>query len=102
MVNLIRLDDGTLVEVDVVPGGATRVAGGVVAQVGSRFEDIKPILLNVSRALREVWEEINREMLLEEAEIEMGLSFEGEGSVYVAKAKAGANLTVKLKLKPLE
>jgi hypothetical protein len=102
MINLIRLEDGTLVEVAVPAGGAERVAGGVATRVGASLEDIKPILLKISHALRDAWEEINTEMLIEEAEVEMGLSFEGEGNVYVAKAKAGANLTVKLKLKPVE
>lgn len=39
-------------------------------------------------------------MNIEQAEIELGLSFEGEGNLYITKSKAGASLTVKLTLKP--
>jgi hypothetical protein len=39
-------------------------------------------------------------MNIEQAEIELGLSFEGEGNLYVTKSKLGANLTVKLVLTP--
>jgi hypothetical protein len=43
---------------------------------------------------------MNQDMILEQAEVEIGFSFEGEGNVYVTKAKASSNLTVKLILKP--
>jgi hypothetical protein len=39
-------------------------------------------------------------MQIEQAEIQIGFSFEGEGNLYVTKSKAGANLTVKMVLKP--
>jgi hypothetical protein len=41
-------------------------------------------------------------MHIEQAEVEIGLSFEGQGNLYVAKSAIGANLTVKLVLKPKE
>lgn len=48
------------------------------------------------------WDELNQDMHIERAEIELGLSFEGEGNIYVTKATASANLVVKLQLKPKE
>jgi hypothetical protein len=41
-----------------------------------------------------------KKMNIEQAEIELGLSFKGEGNLYVTKSKLGANLTVKLVLTP--
>ena len=39
-------------------------------------------------------------MNIEQAEIQLGLSFEAEGNLYITKAKGNANLTIKLTLKP--
>jgi hypothetical protein len=43
---------------------------------------------------------MNKEMEIEQAEVEIGFSFEAEGNLYITKSKASANLTVKLTLKP--
>lgn len=41
-------------------------------------------------------------MSIEQAEVELGLSFEGEGNLFVTKSTLGANLKIKLILKPKE
>jgi Trypsin-co-occurring domain 1 len=95
---LIRLDDGTLVEVEVesVPGQVQQISGGsTAARVESSFRDIAPVLRKVCCSVIDVWEEH-----IEQVEVEVGLSFEGEGNIYVTKAKAGATLKVKMILKP--
>ncbi len=97
---LIELEDGMLVEVAVLPDQAQQIAGGFTDKVGATFEKIKPILVKVCRPITEVWAELNKDMQIEKAEVEIGLSFEGEGNLYITKSKAGANLTVKLILKP--
>ena len=97
---LIELEDGTLVEVEVLPNEVQAISSGLANRVGQSFDRICPILIRVSRPIAEAWKEINQEMDVEQAEVEIGLSFEGEGNLYVTKSKAGANLTVKLVLKP--
>jgi hypothetical protein len=97
---LIKLDDSTLVEVDVPENQAKQIAGGFADRVNTTFDKIKPILVRTCRPIVEAWEEMNQDMILEQAEVEIGFSFEGEGNVYVTKAKASSNLTVKLILKP--
>lgn len=97
---LIQLNDGTLVEVEVMPGEAQPISGGFADRVGATFDKIQPILITVCRPIADAWNEINQEMNIEKAEVELGFSFEGEGNLYVTKSKAGANLTVKLVLKP--
>lgn len=99
---LIRLEDGTLIEVDIPPDQAQQIAGGFAEKVNATFDKIRPILINTCRPIMAAWQEISQEMSIEQAEIELGLSFEGEGNLYVTKSKAGANLTVKLTLKPKE
>jgi hypothetical protein len=97
---LIELEDGTFVEVEVPPDQAQQISGGFADKVTATFDKIKPILIKTCRPIADAWKEINREMQIEQAEIELGLSFEGEGNLYVTKSKAGANLSVKLVLKP--
>lgn len=99
---LIQLEDGTLVEVEVQEGQVQEISGSFADRVNSTFDNVKPILLKTCRPIAAAWKEINQEMHIEQAEVELGLSFEGEGNLYVTKTKAGANLTVKLVLKPKE
>ncbi len=97
---LIKLDDGTLVEVEAKPNEVEQISSRTADKVEESLDKILPILVKVSKPLIAAWQQLNQDMFVEQAEIELGLSFEGEGNVYITKAKAGANLTVKLVLKP--
>lgn len=97
---LIQLSDGIWVEASVSEDEAQPVSGRFVDQVSAGWDKVKPILIQVSNSVTTAWAEINKEMLITEAEIEMGLGFEGEGNIYITKAKANSNLNVKLVLKP--
>ena len=99
---LIELDDSTLVEVEVPADQAQQISGGFADKVSATFDKIQPILIKTCRPIIAAWKEINQDMNIDHAEIELGFSFEGEGNLYVTKTKAGANLTVKLVLKPKE
>ena len=99
---LIQLEDGTLVEIEVPADQAQQISGGFADKVSATFDKIQPILVKTCRPITAAWKEISREIHIEQAEIELGLSFEGEGNIYVTKTKASANLTVKLILKPKE
>jgi Trypsin-co-occurring domain 1 len=95
---LIELKDGTLIEVEVKEKEARQLAGSVADRVDSTFEKIRPILVDTCRPIMAAWKELNQEMHIEQAEVEIGFSFEGEGNIYITKAKASSN--VKLVLKP--
>lgn len=99
---LIQLEDGTLVEVNVPGDQIEQISGGFADKVNATFDKIRPILVNTCRPIVAAWQELNQEMHIESAEVEVGLSFEGEGNIYVTRTTAGANLTVTLKLKPRE
>lgn len=96
---LIKLDDGTLVEVEVPAGEARQISYGFADKVSSSLDKIRPVLVNACRPITDAWREINKDMLIEQAEVELGLNFEGEGNLYITKSKIGASLTVKLVLK---
>jgi Trypsin-co-occurring domain 1 len=95
---LIKLEDGTLIEVE-IKGTARQISGGIVDKVNGTFDKIQPILVNTCRPVVAAWRELNADMQIEQAEIEIGFSFEGEGNIYITKAKASSNLKVKLVLK---
>ena len=99
---LIELDDGTLVEVEVPADQAQRISGVFADKVRTTFDKIQPILVKTCRPVTAAWQEISQEVNIEQAEVELGLSFEGEGNLYVTRSKAGANLTVKLVFKPIK
>lgn len=97
---LIELEDGTLVEVEVQGEQVQQISGGFAEKVSSTFDKIQPLLVKTCRPIAAAWDELSKEMNIEQAEVEIGISFEGEGNLYVTKSKAGANLTIKLMLKP--
>ena len=99
---LIELEDNILVEVEVPDEEATKISNRLADKVSSSVEVIKPVLIKLCTPIAEVWKEINQEMQIEQAEVEIGFGFEAEGNIYVTKAKADTNIKVKLTLKPGE
>ena len=96
---LIRLEDDILVEAEVSDDQAEQISGGLAKRVDATFEKIKPLLLKTCQPITAAWKELNQEVCIEKAEIELGFGFEGEGNLYITKSKASANLTVKLTIK---
>lgn len=97
---LIELDDGILVEIEVPADQVQQISGGYAERISASLGKVETILLKICKPIASAWKEINKEMHIETAEIDLGLSFEGEGNLYITKSKAGANLTVKLILRP--
>jgi hypothetical protein len=97
---LIELSDHTLVEIDVPDAQSRQISSGVAEKVDAALDKIGPVLLRICRTITEAWKDLVKDFQVEEAEIELGLSFEGEGNIYITRSKAGANLTIRLKMKP--
>lgn len=106
LTKLIKLEDGTLVEVEVTPDQAQQIAGGNVfaRKVKTNLAQIQPIIVNacqsITAAWKDIYQELGKDVEIEKATVELGLSFEIGGDVYIAKSTAGANLKVNLVLKP--
>lgn len=98
---LIQLQDGVFVEVEVPAAQARQLSGSFADKVNANIDKIKPILTSVVRPILATWNEINQDMLVEQAEVELGLSFGGEGNLYITKSTVSANITVKFVLKPM-
>lgn len=97
---LIELADGILVEVEAEVGAARQISGGVADRVQTSLAQIEPLILSVSKTISSVWKQMHDNLEIEQATVELGLSFQGSGNVFITQATAGANLTVTLTLKP--
>ena len=97
---LIEMEDGLLVEVEVPQEQVDQIAGVVPEQVDKAIDSVRPILLKACRPVVAVWGELNREMSIDKVEVELQLGFSAEGSVFLAKAKGNANLKIKLSIAP--
>src|SRR5688500_16155839 len=93
---LIRLSDGTLVEVEVLREDVQKVAGSLAEKVSATVDGIQPVLLKICRPITAAWKQLSEEVNVEKAEVEIALGFETEGNVYVARTKASGNLKIKL------
>jgi len=98
---LIELKGGIFVEVESTKSGPVPIAGGLAEKVSNTFEGaIKPLMLKIANSLSGIWKDINQDVDIETAEVELGIGFEVEGNVYVAKSNSSAAFKIKLILKP--
>ena len=93
---IIELSDGIRIEAQFSSTQRTQPD----EKIKETIAHIKPLLVNAIRPLVEVWREINQEMRIDQAEVEIGVGIEASGSFFIAQSTAKANLTVKLILKP--
>lgn len=97
---LIRLDDGTLIEVETKPGEVQQISFDTARKVEESIDRVKPLLVRACQPVIAAWKELSQDLAIEQAEIELGLSFEAEGNAYIVRGTATANMTVRLTLKP--
>ena len=97
---LIELEDGILVEVEVLGEQVQEISGGFAEKVEETFDKVHPMLVKSCRPIIKAWQDLNREMTVSSAEVELGLCFSAEGNIYITKSTLGANLKVKLVLSP--
>jgi hypothetical protein len=97
---LIQLEDGLLVEAEVPEDQAEPISGGAVDRVNATLDVIEPLLVKACKPITAAWKQLADEVLIDSAQIALGVNFTGEGSMYIAKATGGANLTITLVLKP--
>ena len=93
----ITLQDGIEVEVEASEAERELIAdSGVDERVDSAIDSVRPLLINACTPVVEVWKELNLEMSVSEAQVQLGLGFSAKGNVFIASGTASANLTVTL------
>ena len=99
---LIRLKDGTLVEVEDMEEEGRLISNTPTAMVEGSLSSIEDILQKICDPIARAWRNLESKVAMERAEIELRLSFEGKGNVFITQASAGAHLTMKLVFRPGE
>jgi hypothetical protein len=75
------------------------VSGGAAEKVAGALDKAEQLIEAVASSVSTVWDAVERNgVLIQEAQVEVGIGFEGEGNAYICKATASANLVVTLKL----
>lgn len=100
---LIELENGLLMEVDITQSEIEMISGGnndMVKKVQSSMGTVEKMLIQSVQPIINAYTVLNKEMVLKEAEVEIGIGFSAEGNIFIAKGNANANLTVKLVLAP--
>lgn len=100
---LIEIQEGILIEVEVPEDSLRHIAGGGVQHVqhvNSSISAIEPLLLKACQPVKNVFKELNKDMTVSEVSVELKLGFEAEGNFFIASGKTNASMTVKLTLKP--
>lgn len=98
---LIELQDGILVEVQSDPEEAPRqVAAGAAKGVEGAMDAARELLVKAVEPVVSVWGELNKDLSIDQVEIELGLGFEASGRLFIARGTGKANLNFKLTVKP--
>ena len=98
---LIELDNGLMMEVEASASEIEMISGGdMVDKVESSMGTVEKMLLQSVQPVVNAYNVLNQEIVMEKAEVEIGIGFSAEGNIFIAKGNANANLKVKLVLKP--
>jgi len=103
---LVELENGLLMEVEMSQDdGIQQISGGegeIVNRVEASMGMVEKVLVQSVQPIVHAYNVLNQDVILEKAEVEIGIGFSAEGNIFVAKGSASANLKVKLILKPKE
>ena len=98
---LIELKDGLLVEVEADPGEEPRqIAANVARLADGAMDQARDLLLKSVEPVTAVWSELNRDLVIDQVEIEIGLGFEASGRMFIAQAKGNASIKFTMTVRP--
>jgi hypothetical protein len=98
---LIRLQDGLLVEVQSNPDDTPKkIVASAAELTEGAMDQARELLLKAVQPLASVWGELNRDLTIDEVEIQLGLGFEASGKLFIVQGTGSANLSFTLKVRP--
>ncbi|WP_058556212.1 CU044_2847 family protein [Thiohalocapsa sp. ML1] len=98
---IIELQDGLLIEVQAdTADGPRQISGGRHRVVDGAIDTARELLLKAVEPVASVWGELNRDLSIEEVEIQLGLGFEASGRLFIAQGTGKTNLSFTLKVRP--
>ena len=102
---LIKLDNGLMMEVEVTRNEIEQISGGhgkdkIIEKAKNSMDAVETMLKESVKPIVSAYETLNQDVLLERAEVEIGIGFSAGGNIFIAKGNGSANLKVKLVLSP--
>lgn len=97
-VGLIRLQDGSLVEVELpeYKRSSLEYSSYSATPVSSGLDKLRTALSRIAMPIAQAATEVGEKTKTEASvEVEIGMGFDAEGRVYITKDKVGSNLNVK-------
>jgi hypothetical protein len=98
---LIQLQNGLYIEVQAPPDDQPRqISASQAKRVQAAMDEVRGLLLKAVEPVAAVWDEMNRDLQIDNVEIELGLGFEAKGNLFIAQGSGNANIRFKLTVKP--
>ena len=98
---LVELKDGLLVEVQSNPQDEPKqIVAGTASCVDGAMDEARTLLLSAVEPVVSVWNELNRDLIIDQVQIGLGLGFEATGKLFIAQGTAKANVTFTLTVRP--
>ena len=95
--SLIKLKDGIEVEVELEENQVMEISNNI--NVDSSLEQLQEILSKIVKPISNTYKELNKDMSIESAKINIGIKIGVEGNFILAKSSVGANISVELTMK---
>ena len=95
---LIRLQDGLVVEVEASEKAKPIVSGAPPRQVEAALDSVQGLLKKAAAPVAAVWSELNRDLNIDQAEISLNLGFEVGGNLFVARGSGSGSTSIGIKL----
>lgn len=97
---LVELSDGLLVEVEADDGAVQQMSAGSADRVERVLDGAKSLLKKAAQPVVSVWDELNRDLTIEQVESQLALGFEAEGNLFIACGTGSANINFTLTVSP--
>jgi len=98
---LIELKDGLLVEVEADPEDEPRqIAANPDKRVEAAIDQARDLLLKAVQPVASVWGELNKDLSIDQVQIELALGFEAGGRMFIAQAKGNASIKFTMTVRP--
>jgi hypothetical protein len=96
---IIELKDGLRVEVEALPAGKLRQTSTNVP-LDAAIGQARELLLKAVEPVTSVWGELNKDLSIDQVQIELALGFEATGSMFIAQAKGNASIKFTMTVRP--
>jgi hypothetical protein len=95
LTHIITLEDGVRIEAVNVSADVSVPSSEAAAMIGS----MTPLLRKIVDPIAAAWKDLSESVVIDSAEVEVGIGIESTGNFFVVGAKGNVNFRVKFTLK---